>query len=113
MKKRRISGPCRAASRRRAAHAFPKRGEGALLLSGRIEILRREPSLETALQTGPFAVEHGKPSGVAVAALGHHVLAEGALEAEAEAQGRAAGAPIRTVAFPFQAAIAEGERAVS
>ena len=58
------------------------------LLSLRIEILRRKPALERRLAGRPFGIEHGKPGGVAVAALVDLVLAEHAFEREAEAQGR-------------------------
>ena len=90
--------------------AFPSRpirAELRLLPPIPIEILRREPALERGLARRPFAVEHGEIGGVAVAALGDHVLAQDAFEREAEAQRRAARRRVERVAFPFVAPIAE------
>ena len=55
----------------------------------------------------PFAVEHGKPGIVAIAALGDHVLAERAFVDEAVAQRGAPGGGIERIAFPFVAPVAE------
>src|SRR5579862_4701176 len=51
-----------------------------------VEILRCQPALKIALAFRPFAVEHGIPGVVAVAALGNHVLAERAFVDKAVAQ---------------------------
>ena len=83
------------------------RAELRLLPPIPIEILRREPALERGLARGPLAVEHGEIGGVAVAALGDHVLAQDAFEHEAVAQRRAARRRVERVAFPFVAAVAE------
>src|SRR5215207_3563264 len=78
----------------------------ALSPSG-VEIRRVEPALESAPARRPFAVEHRIPGGVAVLALDHHVLAEHALEGEAEAAGGALRALVRVIALPLEAAVAE------
>src|SRR5215204_6319764 len=74
---------------------------------GGVEIRRVEPALESAPARRPFAVEHRIPGGVAVLALDHHVLAEHALEGEAEAAGGALRALVRVIALPLEAAVAE------
>src|SRR5262245_39650499 len=66
-----------------------QRRETRLLLAVRAEIVRRKPALEARLARAPLAVEHGEPGGVAVAALDDLMLAEHALEGEAEARRRA------------------------
>src|SRR5262252_3163265 len=60
------------------------------LLALRVEILRREPALESNLARRPFAVEHGVICRVAAAALADHVLPERAFVNEAVAQRRGA-----------------------
>src|SRR6267378_1496813 len=68
-----------------------------------IEIVRREPALERGLAGGPFGIARREPGGVVVAPLDDHVVAEDALEREAEAQCRAARGGVERVAFPFVA----------
>ena len=53
-----------------------------------IEILRSEPALETGPDALPVLVQRGEPGGIPVAALDDQVLAENALEGEAEPQRR-------------------------
>src|SRR5947209_6937438 len=75
-------GARQAHSRRRPV----ERRETRSLASRAVEIVGRKPALESGLARRPFAVEHGVPGGVAAVALDDHVLAENALELEAEAQ---------------------------
>ena len=82
-------------------------GKTDFLAPGGVEIVGREPALVSGLARRPLAVEHGEPGGVAVAALDDHVLAEDALEREAEALGRALRGRVEVVALPLVAAIAE------
>src|SRR4051812_22204088 len=101
---RRIGGALELAERREVARpgqAKPEPGVAALerrgvegaeaeaLAPGLVEVRRLEPALESAPARRPFAIEHGIPGGVAVLAFDHHVLAEHALEGEAEAAGGA------------------------
>src|SRR5258708_3563998 len=72
-----------------------------------VEILRRKPAFEGKLAAGPFAVEHGEPGGVAVAALDDHVLAKDAFEGESEPPRGAHRRGVERVAFPFVAPVAE------
>ena len=72
-----------------------------------VEIFAPEPALERRLARGPLAVEHRKPGGVAAAALDDHVLAEDALEGEAEPLRRAPRGRVQRVAFPLVAPVAE------
>src|SRR6516165_5031914 len=82
-------------------------GEADFLPAISIKIFRRQPAFEIALARRPFVVEHRKPRVVAIAALGNHVLAEGALVDEPVTQRRSPRRRIQRVAFPFIAAIAE------
>ena len=66
-----------------------------------------EPAFVSRLARRPFAVEHRKPGGVAIAALDDHVLAENALEREAEPLRGATRRRVEGVAFPFIAPITE------
>src|SRR5829696_82654 len=117
-----IGGALELAQRREVARpgqAKPERGvvplerrgiEGAeteALSPGLVEVRRLEPALEGAPARRPFAVEHGIPGGVAVLALDHHVLAEHALEGEAEAARGALRGLVRMIALPLEAAVAE------
>src|SRR2546423_6324557 len=90
-------------SRERPPHIF----ETNLLLTDIIKVRRREPSLESAAQCRPFAVEHREPRAIAVAPFSHHVLPEYAFVREAEALRGASGRLVLRVAFPFEAAISE------
>jgi len=81
--------------------------EAHLLLSVRIEILRREPELEGSLALGPFAIEHGVVGRVAAPAFHDHVLAHDALEHEAITQCRSPRRRVERVALPFVAAVAK------
>src|SRR5712675_2299690 len=73
----------------------------------RIEILRRQPALERRLARRPLAIEDREESGVAVAALRDHVLAQHALEGESIAQCSPTRWCVERVALPLVAAIAE------
>src|SRR5271157_1251555 len=77
-----------------------------LLLVGP-EVLRREPRLVTGLQPCPVAVGHREPPRVPVLALDHHVLAEHALEGEAEALRGTLGRLVEVVALPLETPIPE------
>src|SRR3569623_1197793 len=79
----------------------------AALLALGIEILGREPTLEPGLEPRPVAIDHREPRRVAVLAFLDHVLAEHALELEAEALGRRLARRIAAVALPLEPAIAE------
>src|SRR5580693_3088585 len=72
-----------------------------------IEIIRRKPALVGRLARRPLAVEHRKPSRVAIAALDDHVLPENSFESEAEALRGATRRRVEGVALPLVAAIAE------
>src|SRR5712675_884788 len=73
----------------------------------RVEVLRRQPALERRLARRPLAIEHREESGVAVAALRDHVLAQHAFEGESIAQRRPPRRRVERVALPFITAIAE------
>src|SRR5436853_7893914 len=73
----------------------------------RVEIFRHKPALEGRLARRPFGIEHRVPGRVAVAALDDHVLAEEALEGEAETQRSAPPGGVERVALPLVAAVAE------
>ena len=77
-----------------------------------VEVRRVEPGFPGRPQAGPVAVGHREPGGVAVAALDDQVLAEHALEGEAEPLRRAAARQVQAVALPFEAAIALAEHPV-
>src|SRR3954451_5328913 len=77
------------------------------LSSGGVEVRRVEPALERLFARRPFAVEHRKPSRVAISAFDDHVLAEHALRGESEAQRRALRGLVAVVALPLEAAVAE------
>src|SRR5947209_17272654 len=81
--------------------------QGAALNAAGAQVVGREPGLEAGGHRGPRFVGDRIPGGIAVAALDHHVLAEDALEAEAEALGGAPRRRVEGVAFPLQAAVAE------
>src|SRR5581483_1527215 len=85
----------------RGAGGRPRRELPPLAAFG-IEVLRIEPGLEGPAYGRPVAVDHRVPSGVAVAPLHDRVLAEQALEGEAEADGRAARGLVAGVAFPLE-----------
>src|SRR5438552_10615752 len=53
-----------------------------------VEIIGLQPEFEIALAHWPLAIEHRKPRIVAIAALGDHVLAKGALVDETITQRR-------------------------
>src|SRR5262249_24952455 len=82
-------------------------GEADFLVALCVEIVGRQPAFEIALARGPFGIEHRKPGVIAIASLGHHVVAERALVDETVAQCRATRRGIERIAFPFIAAIAE------
>src|SRR5437867_5746466 len=65
------------------------------------------PGLEGRARRRPLAIEHREPGAVAIAPLDDHVLAEDALEAEAELERRAARSLVERVALPLHAAVAE------
>src|SRR5690606_5252416 len=90
-----------------AIHSLPDRLEPFLLASPGIEVTGFQPLFQRLAGHRPVAVEHGIPRRVAIFALDDHVLAEDALETEAEALGRALRARIGGVAFPLETAIAE------
>src|SRR3954453_14124027 len=74
---------------------------------GGVEVRRVEPALERLFARRPFAVEHRKPSRVAVLAFDDHVLAEHAFRGESEAQRRALRGLVAVVALPLEATVAE------
>src|SRR5215475_8838182 len=65
-----------------------------------IEIRRVEPALERHLQSGPLAVDHRIPGGVAAAPLVDHRLTEQAFIAKAEPLRRGPRRCVEAVAFP-------------
>ena len=77
------------------------------LASFGVEVVRGQPRLERRLPRRPVTVDHREPRRVARAALHDHVLAEDALEREAEARGGAARRLVQRVALPLVAAVAE------
>src|SRR5579883_2514921 len=83
-----------------------QRGQADFLPALVVEIFRRQPALEIALARRPFADKHREPGIVAVAALGDHVLAEGAFMDEAITQRRAPRRRIQSIAFPLVAPVA-------
>src|SRR5262249_42252185 len=78
-----------------------------LLLSVGIEISRIEPDLIGLFQSRPFLVDDRIPRGIPVLALDDHVLAEHALEGEAEPIRGTLRRFVTVVAFPLPAAVAE------
>src|SRR2546423_6610449 len=90
-------------SRERPPHIL----ETKLLLTDIVEVRRREPSLESAAQCRPFAVEHREPRAIAVTPFRHHVLPEYAFVREPEALRCASGRLVLRVAFPFETAISK------
>ena len=76
-------------------------------LPSAVEIGGIEPFLIGPFQRRPFLVDDRIPRRVAVFALHHHVLAENALEREAEPHGGALRRLVAVVAFPLVAAVAE------
>src|SRR4051812_14102139 len=78
-----------------------------------IEVLRREPALESGLSRRPFRIDDRIPGGVTVLALHHLVLPEQALVLEAEAQRRALGRLVAIVALPLVAPVAERKSEVA
>src|ERR1700683_3276569 len=72
-----------------------------------VKIFRRQPAFEVGFAPRPFAVDHGEPGGVAIAALYDHMLTKEALEEESIAPGGTARRRVERVAFPFVATIAE------
>src|SRR5674476_163635 len=65
------------------------------------EIFRRQPALEIAFTLRPFAVEHGEHDGIAIAALGDHMLTQDTLEDEAIAARRPARCGVVRVTLPL------------
>src|SRR5579859_6273017 len=79
--------PCRRLVIRSSWSLFVQGGEAEFLPALAVEIVGRQPPLEVCLARRPFAVEHGEPGVVAIAAfLIDHVLAEGAFVDEPIAQ---------------------------
>ena len=72
-----------------------------------VEVLRREPGLERAPQRRPLVVDDREPGGVTVPPLRHLVLAEHALEAEAETLRRAPRRGVERVALPLEPPVSE------
>src|SRR5580692_6895386 len=84
-----------------------QRRETEFLPAFAFEVLRCKPALEIGFARRPFAVEHGEPGVIAVAALGDHVLAERAFVDETVAQRGAPRRRIEGIAFPFVTPIAK------
>ena len=81
-------------------------GEG-MLLEAVVEVLGREPGHEARPDRRPVAVGDRVPGGVAVAPLDDHVVAEDALEGEAEAFGGTPRGGVQRIALPFQPTVRE------
>ena len=90
-----------------AARGGDQLSERPFLPAVRSKVLWRQPGFVAGPDCRPVVVGYGVPGGVAVAALDDHVVAEDALEAEAEAVGGAAGGGVERVALPLEAAVAE------
>src|SRR5262249_44270500 len=93
-----LPGPLMHAVQLAQAHPLP---------SLRVEILRREPALEGGLARRPFAIEHGEPGIVAVAALGDQMLSERALVNETVAQRCTTRGGVERVALPLVAPVTQ------
>jgi len=78
-----------------------------LLTACGVKIFWREPTLESGLDRGPFAIEDREPSRVTVAPLVDIGLAPDALECEAEPYCCCPRSGIERIALPSVAAIAE------
>src|ERR1700683_1365459 len=84
-----------------------RRVERAKLAPFAVEVLGCEPGSKAAAERRPVVVGDRIPGRVAVAALDHLVLAEDALEGEAEALGRLPRGGVERVALPLHAPVAE------
>ena len=71
------------------------------------EVLWRQPALKGGPAGRPFGFQHSEPGGVPAEALDDPVVAEDALESQAQAQGSPARCGVEGIAFPLIAAIAE------
>lgn len=95
----------------------PKRAcevaQGAFLAAFGVEILRREPAGVGIAYGGPFLLREREPGRVAAASLNDHVVQEYPFVAEAQAQGCRARCRVQSVAFPLQAAVAQGVKDVA
>src|SRR6267142_5482494 len=81
--------------------------QGSALPAVKVEVFGREPGFERRAPDRPLAVRHRVPGGVAVPALGHHVLAEDPFVGETKPLGGTPRRAIQRVAFPLQAPISQ------
>lgn len=72
-----------------------------------VKVRRIEPFLEGKPAGRPFMIEYGKPGGVPVVVLHHHVLAKNAFEGEAKPQSGFPAWLVQGIALPFIAPVAE------
>src|SRR5690606_41823142 len=81
--------------------------EASLLDAIPIKVVRIEPALIGLFERRPFAVDDGEPGRIPVPSLHHEMLAENALEGEAETQRGTLRGFVVVVAFPFIATVAQ------
>src|SRR5690606_39283675 len=79
--------------------------EASLLDAIPIKVVRIEPALIGLFERRPFAVDDGEPGRIPVPSLHHEMLAENALEGEAETQRGTLRGIVVVVAFPFRATV--------